>query len=128
MSESSEKQLNIALEEILGLIISNPNLNSSKLETYKRKIAKKYDVKGFRKNEEYYNPGEPLPDGMFLYDPESPSIIPTHHIQSSFLFNMEAAIKVNGFPTSDCSGYREETKFSIDLISIFLNPLNILNA
>lgn len=52
MTESSDIELNLALQEIINLIIAEPNLSSPKLETFKRKIAKKYNLNRFLRNSE----------------------------------------------------------------------------
>ena len=52
MTRSSKIELNRAFQEIINLIISEPNYNPSKLETYKRKIAKKYNLNRFLRNSE----------------------------------------------------------------------------
>ncbi|MHA1941999.1 MAG: tRNA uridine(34) 5-carboxymethylaminomethyl modification radical SAM/GNAT enzyme Elp3 [Candidatus Hodarchaeales archaeon] len=52
MAKSPKKLLNLALQEITNIIIADPNLNTSKLETHKRKIAKKYNLNRFLRNSE----------------------------------------------------------------------------
>lgn len=81
-------------------------------------LTKKFkgDIYGFKKDEEYYNVGEPIDDGAFLYSPQPKHIIPSHHIRSSYLFNLEALREIGGFPSSDDTGFREETIASIKLI------------
>ncbi len=82
-------------------------------------LSEKYkDESGFKGNEDYYRISEPVPDGVFYYHPNEPVLIPTHHIQSSFLFNMEAVIKVGGHSSKYFStGFREESELSIKLIN-----------
>ena len=52
MTKSSAIELNRALQEIINLIISEPNYDASKLENYKRKIARKYNLNRFLRNSE----------------------------------------------------------------------------
>lgn len=81
-------------------------------------LSKKYPELGGFKNEdeEYYNVGEPLDDGAYLYHPDYPTIIPSHHLRSSYLFDIPALLQVGGFPSSDDTGFREETIASINLL------------
>ena len=52
MSSKSNSSLEEALELIVGTIVNDPNPNRSKLETLKRKIAKKYNLSRFVRNSE----------------------------------------------------------------------------
>ncbi len=64
MANSSEQSLNLALQEIVQTIISDSSQDSFKLETQKRKIAKKYNLNRFLRNSEileYINNNEELP-------------------------------------------------------------------
>jgi len=55
-------------------------------------------------------------DGGYSYHPGK--VIPSHHLRSSFLFNVKAAREINGFPLDQGGmiGWREETKFSMKLV------------
>lgn len=82
-------------------------------------LSNKYpDIEGGFKNEdeEYYNVGEPMPDSPYLYPPTALTILPSHHLQSSYLFSIDALKCINGFPSSDDTGFREETIASILLL------------
>lgn len=96
--------------------IFNKIVRTTVPETY-IELSKKYpDVEGFKdENEIYYNIGEPIDDGAYCYAPGD-NIIPSHHLRSSFLFNREALIAVGGHPSSDDTGFREETITSIKLL------------
>jgi len=75
------------------------------------------DVGGFEnEDEEYYNVGEPIDDGAFLYHPEYNHIVTSHHLRSSYLFSIPAILEAGGFPSSDDTGFREETIASINLL------------
>jgi len=81
-------------------------------------LGNKYtDVEGFKnEKEEYYNIGEPIDDGAFLYHPDYEQVVISHHLRSSFLFDTKALLDIGGFPSSDNTGFREETIASIKLI------------
>lgn len=81
-------------------------------------MSKKYPELGGFKNEteEYYNVGEPIDDGAYLYHPDYNHIVPSHHLRSSYLFSIPAILETGGFPSSDDTGFREETIASINLL------------
>src|SRR3990167_3664055 len=81
-------------------------------------LSKKYpELGGFtNETEEYYNVGEPIDDGAFRYHPNYLNIIPSHHLRSSYLFSLSAINEIGGFPSSDDTGFREETIASIKLL------------
>jgi len=81
-------------------------------------MSKKYpELGGFtNETEEYYNVGEPIDDGAFLYHPDSDPIVPSNHLRSSYLFDIRAVLDAGGFPSSDNTGFREETITSINLL------------
>jgi len=82
------------------------------------KLSKKYPELGGFKNEteEYYNVGEPLDDGAYLYHPEHDTVIVSHHLRSSYLFSIPVLSEIGGFPSSDDTGFREETIASIKML------------
>jgi glycosyltransferase involved in cell wall biosynthesis len=81
-------------------------------------LSKKYpELEGFKdENEEYYNIGEPIDDGAFYYHPDYAHFVPSHHLRSSYLFDNSSLRDIGGFPSSDDTGFREETIASIKLL------------
>lgn len=78
-------------------------------------LSKKHpDVKGFKGDEEYWNIGEPLDDGAYFFHP--PSIIRSSHLRSSFMFDNEVMKKAGMHPSSDDTGFREETITSFRIL------------
>lgn len=68
---------------------------------------------GFKKGEEYYNIGDPIDDGGMHY-PED-TIVDSDHLRSSFMYWNEIIKEVGGHPSSDDTGFREETILSLKL-------------
>lgn len=87
--------------------LGNPSvvMDSTKIEMF-NKIE-------FKEEEEKVFVGD---DGGYQYFPNK--IIPSQHLRSSFLFDKAAALEIGGFPEDQGGliGWREETKFSMNLI------------
>jgi len=68
-------------------------------------------------NQVKFNKGklEMSDDGGYQYTPNT--ILPSHHLRSSFMFNRKAALEVKGFSTEyGTVGFREETDFCLKLL------------
>lgn len=75
-------------------------------------LSKALNIEGFKPDEEYYDIGDP-DDGGFVYHPNA--ILESDHLRSSFMFWNDKMKQIGMHPSSDDTGFREETIVSLRL-------------
>jgi len=76
-------------------------------------LGTRLNIDGFKEGEDYYNIGDPIDDGGMCYPTDT--IVDSDHLRSSFMYWNDIIKEVGGHPSSDDTGFREETILSLKL-------------